>query len=120
MLDGKRILIVEDEPIVAMMLEDMLAELGSSPTAPALSVADAMAVLEDERPDAAILDVNLGRERSDAIADRLRDIGVPIVFATGYGRDGFPAHGAEVIEKPYRQDDVAAALCRVLRAISEK
>lgn len=114
MITGKRILVVEDEPLVAMLLEDMLLELGAYVVGPVGQVRDALALLNGEPVDAAVLDVNLGQERSDAIAVKLEAIGTPFVFATGYGPDCLDRWNAEVIAKPYRLDQVSEVLTRAL------
>jgi CheY-like chemotaxis protein len=85
-----RILIVEDELLIAMEIEQMLVELGCAVVGPAPSVAQALAILDREEPDFAILDVNLGPERSTPIAEALRKRGVPFALATGYDRSQLP------------------------------
>ncbi len=116
-LEGLRVLVVEDEPVVAMYLEDLLEALGCQTIGPASRLVDglALAQAEDRSFDVAILDINLGGERSTPIAEALRARGVPFAFASGYGAppEGF---GDEVpmIEKPYREAQVAAALDRLL------
>jgi CheY-like chemotaxis protein len=113
MLSGKSILVVEDEPIVAMMLEEWLEDLGARVVGPAGTVAEALALVDSTHIDVALLDVNLGNERSGAVADRLRERGVPFVFATGYAHTGDdPDFGAEVLMKPYGVEQVEAALAR--------
>lgn len=116
MFAGKRILLVEDEALVAMLLEDMVAELGATVVGLESRVDLAVACAESEELDAAILDINLGGQRSYAVADALRLRGVPFVFATGYGEVGVDAahRGAPVLIKPYSIDDVARALRTVL------
>ncbi|MBB4839825.1 CheY-like chemotaxis protein [Sphingomonas kyeonggiensis] len=114
-LEGLRVLVVEDEPVVAMYLEDLLEALGCQTIGPASRLADGLALAEEQGFDVAILDINLGGERSTPIAETLRARGVPFAFASGYGAppEGF---GDEVpmIEKPYREAQVAAALDRLL------
>lgn len=113
MLDGKRILVVEDEPLIAMMVEDMLAELGAV-IGPAGSLAEAL-LLAEEQIDAALLDVNLEGERVYPVAERLTVRGVPFVIATGYGATGNDWQGrAPTIEKPYRRTDLQAAFDQAL------
>jgi CheY-like chemotaxis protein len=84
------ILVVEDEVLIAMEIEQMLADLGCTVLGPAPSVARALALIEREEPDFAILDVNLGRERSAPVAEALRERGVPYALATGYDRSQLP------------------------------
>lgn len=115
---GLRILIVEDEAMVAMMIEDMLTDLGCTVVGVAASVAEALALADDEalELDGAVLDVNLGGEKVFPVATRLRSRGVPFVFSTGYGRAAITSEFARdpVLAKPYGpatlQDGLAQAL----------
>lgn len=98
-----KVMIVEDEALVAMMVEDMLGDLGCEVTGSFGAVEAALAWLASgaPAPDGAVLDVNIGGEMVFPVAERLRAAGVPFVFATGYGdlpRDGFEA--VEVLAKP--------------------
>lgn len=109
----QRILIVEDEPLIAMMLEDFLDVLGKQLAGQADNVADALALIDAGGIDAAILDVNLrGGEKSWPIADALAARGIPFVFATGGSQDGLiDAHRARpTLSKPFTMDGVAKAL----------
>ena len=101
-LPGERVLIVEDEALVAMILEDQLADLGISVAATCASVPDAMRAIEDNAPQAAILDVNLRGQLVYPVADRLLDRGIPFVFVTGYGRESIDRRYSfvKVLEKP--------------------
>ena len=85
-LSGKCILVVEDEAIVAAMVEDMLGELGATIIGPAFSVGEALSLAAANEIDAALLDINVNSERVDPVADLLIARQVPIVFATGYGK----------------------------------
>ena len=115
-LTGKRVLIVEDEAIIAFAIEDMLTELGCTIIGPALRLDDAFGLASTAEIDAAILDVNLNSERSYPVAAELERRGVPFVFATGYDSEGLDWRGAEVeiIAKPYRKERVQGALERLL------
>jgi two-component sensor histidine kinase/CheY-like chemotaxis protein len=101
-LSGRRVLIVEDEALVAMMLEEELESLGLSIVANCGSVSDAIKAIDDETPNAAILDVNLGGEFVYAVADRLLERGIPFVFLTGYGRESVDQRYqfVQILEKP--------------------
>src|SRR5690242_1498484 len=90
-LAGLKILVVEDEAIISFLIEDMLLSLGCASVMHAGAVKQALSVLAQEMPDAAVLDVNLAGEPGYAIAERLEENGVPFVFATGYGESGLPA-----------------------------
>lgn len=115
-LAGMRILVVEDEPVIAMTVEDMLIDLDCQVIGPASNLEQAQALAEAEALDAAVLDININGGRSYLIADALRRRGVPFVFATGYGEEGIEngSGGMPVLQKPYRQDQIEAALCRLL------
>lgn len=113
-LAGKRILVVEDEAMVAVMVEDMLNDLGAIVVGPAGSISEGLTLANQEDLDAALLDINVRSERIDPVADKLRARNIPIVFATGYGT----AHlrdGSTMIQKPYTQEKLAEALQGILR-----
>ncbi|KQV55614.1 MULTISPECIES: response regulator [unclassified Caulobacter] len=98
-----KVMIVEDEALVAMMVEDMLGDLGCEVAGSFGAVDDALAWLDSGQPapDGAVLDVNIGGEMVFPVAEALREQGVPFVFATGYGdlpRRGF--ENVEVLAKP--------------------
>jgi CheY-like chemotaxis protein len=112
-----RIFIVEDETLVLFNLEDILVDLGWDLAGQAMSLAEAEKLAATiEVPDAAMLDVNIGGATVFPAAEILAERGVPILFATGYGRDGLPDAWKDrpVIVKPYSQHDVAVALDALL------
>lgn len=111
---GLRVLLVEDEALIAMMAEDMLESMGCAAVTVASSVSEALAALEGGSFDVAMLDVNLNGERSMVVADRVRELGTPYLFTTGYGADGVdPEHAAAtVLAKPYVINDLEMALAR--------
>ena len=113
MTSRKRVLIVEDEPLIAMMLEDFLDVLGSEAAATADTVQTALDALRDGTFDAAILDVNLrGGEKSTAVAEALAARDIPFIFATGGGIDGLDErfHDRPRLQKPFTMDGVEQAL----------
>jgi DNA-binding response OmpR family regulator len=112
MSSPRNILIVEDEPLIAMMLEDFLESLGHSIAATCDSVDTAMIEVEKGGFDVAILDVNLKGQNVWPVATRLREQGVPFVIASGGHVDPPPAEFAAVplIEKPYTVDRVTPAI----------
>ena len=116
-LRGRRILLVEGEILAAMFMEDMLLELGWEVVGPASNVADALDLAARERPDAAVLDVNLGDEPVYPVADALRQAGVPFVFVTGYSQaglaDAYRSH--PFLMKPIDPDTFGADLAAGLR-----
>jgi DNA-binding response OmpR family regulator len=109
---SRSILIVEDEPLIAMMLEDFLDSLGHKVRATCDSVECALREIEKGGFDLAILDVNLKGENVWPVAARLRECNVPFVIATGGHVDPPPAefNDAPVIEKPYTVDRVTPAI----------
>ncbi|WP_431281466.1 response regulator [Humitalea sp. 24SJ18S-53] len=111
-LRGRRVLVVEDEALVAMLVEDALIDAGAEVIGPVRSVNEALASLVRDRPDAAVLDLNLDGVSSSPVADALAAAGVPFVVATGYGVDGMPpGHaGVPVLAKPYDPSALTAAL----------
>jgi CheY-like chemotaxis protein len=110
-LTGLRVLLVEDEPIIAMTAEDMLEELGCTIVATATTLAGALAAVEREAFDLALLDINLNGVESLPVADRLREAGRPFVFTTGYGA---VARDAPLVAKPYQLRDLEAAIREAL------
>lgn len=115
-----RVLVVEDESAVLMLIEDMLMDLGYSEIETAMGVPEALPLAEAAELTFAILDVNLGEQRSFPIADRLRRRGVPFLFATGYGSRGMEGEyiGSVVLKKPFRRDELAAAIDQTLSIAS--
>ena len=110
--EQRTILIVEDEPLIAMMLEDFLLSLGHAVRATCESVGEALKAVEAEDFDVAILDVNLKGENVWPVAAELRDRDIPFILASGGHVDPPPAEFASVpmIDKPYTIDRVTPAL----------
>lgn len=115
LLRDRRLLVVEDEYIVAMDLAGMLEDRGVTVIGPAASVKDALALISAEEViDGAVLDINLRGERAYPVADALRARGVPFVFATGYDAWTIPEPYADVprCEKPVDTGALARLLAR--------
>lgn len=115
-LAGQRILVVEDESVVAFLIEDMLRELGAVDISHAPSVAKAMLLLQKVMPHIALLDINLGYELVYPVAGFLRARSIPFVFASGYGKSGIESEWAEhrVLQKPFDTQMLSEALCGAL------
>lgn len=113
---ARRVLVVEDEVMIALMVEQMLAEIGYEVVGPGMRLREAVSLAETEAVDAAVLDVNLGGDRSFPVADVLRRRGVPFVFATGYGSAGLdePYRDATVLRKPFDRPELERALAEAL------
>jgi CheY-like chemotaxis protein len=113
---GRRVLVVEDEMIVAWLLEDMLADLGCAVVGPAARVNQALAMIDAEAIDVALLDVNLNGQMSYPIADALATRGVPFVFSTGYDKDrlldGYQTF--PVLQKPFHRSELGDTLAKLL------
>ena len=115
-LDGVRVLIVEDEAIVAMLLEQMLEDLGCTVAGTAGQLAAAVTLVNGADADVAILDMNLAGDRVDPVARILADKAMPFVFASGYGEDGLSAEwrGRPVLPKPFRLEELRLALIKAI------
>jgi len=102
---GNRLLLVEDEALVAMALKDMLTELGFEVVGACSKVSEALAVVTNQDVSAAVLDINLGDELSYPVADSLVAKGVPFVFITGYGAEAIEGRFAtcRVLQKPIQR-----------------
>jgi CheY-like chemotaxis protein len=111
----KRMLIVEDEPAISLALEDIVESLGWVSVGFAARLQQGIGLAQSCAPDMAILDVNLHGEQSYPIADILADMGVPYIFATGYGDTEHPARHREAVTltKPYTLEDVREAIARM-------
>lgn len=113
MSGGKRILVVEDELLLAMMLEDMIFELGHQVVGPALNLSDALSLAKDETLDCAIIDLNLGRGvLSTPVAEILRERNIPFALSTGYGADPqLDSLGhTHLLGKPFAMNELRGAL----------
>jgi CheY-like chemotaxis protein len=114
---GKRILVVEDELMIRMLLEDMLGELGYTIAAEAARIDEALQAAKTADFDLAILDVNLNGEPISPVADALVARGMPFVFATGYGEQGLPEtyRGRPTLKKPFQLDGLKLMLEKALQ-----
>src|SRR5689334_12522959 len=107
-LQGKRVLIIEDDPLLLMSLEDMLAELGCTVAGSAMALTPALALARELSIDLAVLDVNLAGELVTPAAEVLASRGIPFVFATGYDLGIVPAlQDRPLLRKPYTRNQLA-------------
>src|ERR1017187_7114902 len=111
-----RILLLDDEPLIAMMVADWLTEIGCETVGPADTVAAALQLIEEAGPDGAILDVSLGSGNSFAVAETLRRRGIPFAFATGHGADKLALGFADslILSKPFDFAAVKGFVSRLL------
>jgi CheY-like chemotaxis protein len=108
----RRVLVIEDEVIVGMLLEDMLDELGCEVAAISTHIEEALQLARTLDIDLAILDINLRGKPSFPVADVLSSRGVPFMFATGYGAQILkpPYSGTPILQKPFQLDDLQRML----------
>jgi two-component SAPR family response regulator len=111
-------LIVEDEGLVAMLIEDAIAELGLDAVGPVARVSVALELLKSHNPEGAILDVNLAGEAVYPVAAVLAERNIPFVFITGYGKSGLSSSFADrpVLQKPF----MTAQIQRMVRDLRAK
>lgn len=116
-LEGARVLVVEDEYLVAALIEQILESAGCVVMGPIPRVPEALDAVSHDVYDAAVLDVNLAGERINPVADALSERDVPFVFVTGYGANALPREYAERphIGKPFRMAELLAVLSSIIK-----
>ncbi|WP_439923528.1 response regulator [Nitrobacter sp. JJSN] len=116
----KRILIVEDEFLVALHLEDVLTGMGHQIVGPCTRIEVAMAVARESSIDFALLDINVAGTPSFAVADILRQRSIPFVFASGYGLEGLVDgyRNETALRKPYDLEELKVAIARIFPELS--
>jgi CheY-like chemotaxis protein len=116
LLSGRRVLVIEDEMMVLMLIEDMLVDLGCESVTAAATVDQALALIDAQVFDAAMLDMNLNGNKGLDVADALAARGVPFVFSTGYSSLKMnDRHGDRpVLKKPFSYEDLVEVLTRLL------
>src|SRR5215212_1978944 len=116
--DGQkcRVLVVEDEALVAMLIEDMIHDSGDEMVGSACRLSDALVLAQETQADVALLDINLGAALAYPVADVLRQRGVPIVFTTGYGSAGLGERFQDrpILDKPFDQHSLEKAIHAIL------
>lgn len=111
-LSGLRILVVEDEMLVSLLVEDTLSDQDCMVVGPAATVKDAMHLATSEDLDGAVMDVNIGGEKAYGVAEALDRRGIPFLFVSGYGQSAVPRDRPawRVCAKPFRGDDMIRML----------
>jgi CheY-like chemotaxis protein len=114
-LDGKRILLVEDEFLVAMDIERIVGEIGGEVVGPIANIEEALAKARVERLDGAILDVNISGRKITPVAAVLRERAIPYILSTGYSQQGLDAEIADAptLRKPFDEREVKALALRM-------
>lgn len=109
---GLRVLLVEDESLVAMMIEDMLLDLGCEVVQTAGTIPDAMRAIEQQRIELALLDINVAGKQVFPVAEALSEKALPFIFSSGYGQGGVPERfgRAPVVAKPFQINELDAAI----------
>lgn len=113
---GRRVLVVEDEPMIRLLLDDMLTDLGYSMAAEAGRLDEALTVAKQADFDLAILDVNLNGQPVTPVVDVLVERGVPFVFVSGYARRGIPEEHSTIplLQKPFQVEGLARVLATMV------
>jgi len=116
-LEGKRVLVVEDEPLLAMDIAAQLEDAGAYVIGPAADVSEALAFIGEYRFHAALLDANLGGHPVDEIAASLSRANIPFAFVSGYGRESLPKSfdEAELLSKPFDSSELLDVVDRIVR-----
>ena len=117
-LPGKRVLIVEDNPLLAFDVKDLLDELGAITIGPALDLASGLHLLNDNQPDAALLDVDLGGEFVWPLADRLKERQIPFAFISADCTEDFlpdPFRRMVCLEKPASKEEITRLVAELAR-----
>jgi DNA-binding NtrC family response regulator len=111
----RRILVIEDEMLIGMLLEDMLADMGHVVVGTIPRLNEALTAVQRDDFDLAILDVHLNGQSVFPVAEALSTRGLPFVFVTGYGQSGLPDHYRDrpVLQKPFARDDLERMLLTV-------
>ena len=121
-LDGVRVLVVEDEYLIAILIEEILEAAGCIVMGPIPRLREALDAVEHDDYDAAVLDVNLAGERINPVADALSERNVPFLFVTGYGANALPGEHAQRphICKPFRMGELIGALSGVVNSATQE
>jgi CheY-like chemotaxis protein len=121
-LEGIRVLVVEDEYFVAILIEEILESAGCIVRGPIPRLPEALDAVVHNDYDAAVLDVNLAGERINPVADALSERNVPFLFVTGYGASALPSEYAKRphVCKPFRMNELICALSSVLNSPIEE
>lgn len=111
-LTGRRVLVVEDEALIAMLIEETLADIGCETVGTASDLVDALDKVRALAFDVAILDINLNGQRSFPVAEALAARGIPFVISSGYGSERLPPalQGRPTLQKPFQLSDIEQAL----------
>lgn len=117
MLRGRRILIVEDSPVVALACEDMLRDLGCVPVGPAINMAAALQLAADEQVDAAVVDINIRGGKVFPVLRILAGRGIPFLLASGYADWSMPEEWQDRprLAKPFSPNSLRDSLLELLR-----
>ena len=112
-LKGLRLLVVEDEALIALFIEELVVSFGCVLAGKASTVNDALAVIETVPMDGALIDVNLGGRIAVPVSQALRDKGIPLILVTGY--EAPPLTGFPVVHKPFEASELRDAIIQHLR-----
>lgn len=115
-----KILVVEDETMVSILVEDMLLDLGHQPVGPAACLAEALLLVESETFDIALLDINLGgEEKAFPVADRLDELGIPYALVSGYDPRGIEGYDHALnLQKPFSRASLSETVKKLISRVS--
>jgi CheY-like chemotaxis protein len=118
-LRGLKVLVIEDEYLIASLIEELLESAGCTVLGPIPRLSDALAAARSETCTAAVLDVNLAGQFVYPVAEILDQRKVPFVFMTGYGRGGLPQEYVDrpIIGKPFKNDELISALSQLIKPL---
>ncbi len=107
-----RVLFVEDEAMVSILIEDMLLDLGVEIVGPAARIDEAMTLAREAQVEAAVLDINIGGQFTYEVADILKGRGIPVIFSTGYGASALPDRfrSNAILHKPFDRNSFRTAV----------
>jgi CheY-like chemotaxis protein len=116
--DSRKVLVVEDEALIAMYVEDIVEQSGYDVAGVVSSLDDALAFIDDHTIDSAVLDVNLNGRPVFPLADALMERGIPFVFASSYGERNIPAayRAGPIVQKPFAPSELRRALAQTNNA----
>ena len=118
-ISGKRVLLLEDEFLLALDAAALIEDCGAIVIGPAYDIETALELASGAEPDCAVLDVNINGAVSLGVAQFLASRGVPVIYTTGYGATPEDWPSGPVIDKPYSPAQLEAALCRLFPANPE-
>ena len=122
LLHGRRILVVEDETMISMMIESLLADLGCDSVTTAATIKKALSLIDGQVFDCAMLDMNMSGNSSQSVAEALVARGIPFIYCSGNNSQNFRDvdHVRPILKKPFRNEELIKVLTRLLNLDGKK